>query len=188
MSAELFYLVGKPNNLKQELVSQLKERLSEDKDIIIPQVVTTDPEVAEGDNYIHVEENDFRLRDSMGMYCLKWSKKGHFYGVVADVVQRLNTGVDIVINGSFHNLEQAKTQFPNLNTVIIKKQGVSSQSSSNQYLIAEEEDVKLEWNDKDGDMYHPYVLSMLSEDNVEKGIEILIGLFAYDRKSLAKVI
>ena len=187
MSAELFYLVGKPNHIKQEFVSQLKEKLVNEVSIIVPDVYTTDKEVAEGENYIHLDERDFVLRQSMGMYCLNWEKKQQQYGVVADLIQRLNTGVDVILNGSLHNLEQATKQFPNINTVLIRKPGCRSSESVNQYLIAEDEEVRLEWSDSD-QMGHPYVLTLMSEESIDKAVEMLIGLVTYERKSFDKVV
>ena len=192
MNAELFCLVGKPNRLKQEFVSQLKEKLTYEPSIIVPEVYTTDEAVAEGDNYKHLDERDFNLRASMGMYSLGWEKNAHQFGISADIIQRLNTGVDVVVNGSLHNLEQATRLFPNINTVIIKKQGCGSRSdfskiNEHQYLIAENEDVKLEWSDAD-DMGHPYILTLMSEDDIEKAIEMLLSLISYERNYLDKVV
>lgn len=131
INTELFYLVGKPNRIKQALVTQLKERLENEASIIVPEVYTTDEEAAKGENYILLDERDFHLRQSMGMYCLNWKKNNQYYGVVADIIQRLNMGVDVVLNGSLHNLEQAMKQFPNLNTIIIQKQGCRDYKSAN---------------------------------------------------------
>ena len=119
MNAELFYLVGKPNGLKQKFVSQFKEKLTNEPSIVVPEVYTTDEVIAEGDNYKYLQACDFNLRASMGMYSLSWGKNQHQYGISADIIQRLNTGIDVVVNGSLHNLEQATRQFPNINTVII---------------------------------------------------------------------
>lgn len=187
MSAELFYLVGKSNSLKQVLVAKLKERIRSEASIFIPDVYTTDEAVAEGENYKYLADCDFNLRHSMGMYCLSWEKNEHKYGVGADIIQRLNAGVDVVLNGSLRNIDQAAKQFPNLNTVLVKKQGHHFEKARNQYVIAEEDDVRLEWYDRD-DMGHPYVLTLESENSTDKAVNMLLNLVTYERGKLDEVI
>ena len=188
MSAEIFYLVGKPNHLKQELIYALRDKLNQETSITIPQVVTTDESVALSDNYEYVEERDFNLRNSMGMYCLTWEKNKYQYAVVADLIQRVNTGVDVILNGSMKNVQQARKQFPNLNIVVIKNQGGGYNVQPNQYLIAEEDEIKLEWHDSDDDMGQPYVLTMVNETSMNKAIEMLLNLVTYERNSYGKVV
>lgn len=188
MNAEIFYLVGKPNHLKQELIYAMKDRLSEETSVIIPQIVTTDEEVGQSDNYVYVDDRDYKLRNSMGMYCLTWEKNKSKYAVVADLIQRLNTGVDVILNGSMKNVEQARKQFPNLNIVVIKNQGCGNRMLPNQYLIAEDEDIKLEWHDSDDDMGQPYVLTIASDGSMDKAIDMLLNLVTYERSIYGKVV
>jgi len=183
MNAELFYLVGKPNRLKQAFVSQLKEKLTEDASILVPDVYTTDKSEADSGSYVYLDERDFNLRLSMGMYCLCWEKNQHHYGVIADVIQRINTGVDVLLSGSLHNVEQAKKLFPNMNIVQVAKQGCSPQKIVGHHLIAEDDGVRLEWSDND-DMGTPYVLTLSSEKDIPNAIEMLLALIVYEKKYL----
>jgi len=188
MNTELFYLVGNPNSLKQIFLSQLKEKLSNEASIIVPQVYTTDKVVAEDDNYIYLDERDFLLRESMGIYCLSWKVRNEYYGVGGDFEQRLNSGVDVILNGSLHNLDQATKHFPNLNVVMIKKQGGCVHDTTNQYLIADDDGVTLEWSSKHEDIGHPYILTLESDDNMEKAIEMFVNLVTYERNAFEKVV
>jgi len=188
MSAELFYLVGKPNRLKQALISVMRETLSDHRSIIVPQIYTTNKEGAESDNYCYVDERNFLLRESMGIYSLHWKKKDCYFGVSGDLTHRLNSGVDVILNGSIHNLEAATKQFPNLNAVIIQKQGNLIHRTVDYYPIAEDADVRLEWNSKDASMGHPYVLTLLSEDGMDRAKEMLLNLISYNRYNLEDVV
>ncbi len=158
-----------------------------DASIIVPDIFTTDEVVAGGENYLYLDICDFKLRQSVGMYCLSWERNGHHYGVVAEVIQRLNMGIDVVLNGSLRNLEQARKQFLNLNTVLIRMQGSCFDGIKSQCLIAEDDEVRLEWSDRD-DIGHPYVLTLNSENSIEKAVKMLLTLILYDRKSLDQAI
>lgn len=187
MSAELYYLVGKPNSLKQALVSELRNTLAEKTDILVPEVYTTDEVQAESENYIHIDERNFLLRESMDVYCMSWEKNGHYYGFSGDLIQRLNSGVDIILNGSFHSLDQAKKQFPGINTVMIKRQNKVSSDNEN-YLIAEDDEVRLEWDSQDAKFGHPYVLTLMSDDGMQNALDMLSTLITYNRNCLQYVV
>jgi len=184
MNAELYYLVGKPNSLKQDLVSVLRKSLSGHSDIVIPEVFTTDKVMAEGDNYTYIDERNFSLRQSMDLYCLTWEKKGHLFGVNGDLSQRLNSGTDIILNGSMHNLEQAKKLYPNINTIVVRKHNAKNTPTGNDYLIAEDDEVRLEWESQDVRFGHPYMLTLMSEHCMENAIEMILSLVIYNRNCL----
>lgn len=184
MNAELYYLVGKPNSLKQALVSVLRKSLTGQSDIIIPKVYTTDKVAAEGDNYSYIDERNFLLRQSMDLYGLSWEKKGHFYGVNGDFSQRLESGVDIILNGSLLNFEQAKKLCPNMNTIVVRKQKSDGDNDRCEYLIAENDEVKLEWECQDTKFGHPYVLTLMSDQCMGNAIEMILSLVIYNRNCL----
>ena len=184
MSAELYYLVGKPNSLKQDLISVLRKSLSNQPGIIVPEIFTTDKLVAENDNFIYVDERNFRLRQSMDLYSLSWVKKDQLYGVNGDLTHRLNSGADVILNGSLHNLDQVKYLYPNVNTIVIKNLTDGDESDNDNYLIAENDEVKLEWESKDKGLGHPYVLTLMSGHCMENAIEMILSLIIYNRNSL----
>lgn len=184
MNAELYYLVGKPNSLKQSLVSVLRESLSGHSSIMVPQIFTTDELVATTDNYTYIDERNFLLRQSMDIFTLSWEKKGHLYGVSGDLSQRLNSGVDVILNGSLHNQTQARNHFPNLSTVLIQKYNGNKNQSDSCYLIAEDDEVTLEWDSQDTKMGQPYVLTLMSDHGMDKALEMMLTLVTYNRNCL----
>jgi len=184
MNAELYYLVGKPNSLKQSLVSVLRESLSGQSSVLVPEVYTTDEAVAKSENYIYIDQRNFLLRKSMDIYSLSWEKKGQLFGVSGDLSQRLNSGVDVILNGSLHNLDQAKSLYPNINTVLIQKQSKEKVRSDSYYLIAEDDEVTLEWDSQGENMGHPYVLTLMSGHGMDKALEMMLTLITYNRNCL----
>ena len=184
MSAELYYMVGKPNSLKQSLISVLRESLSGQSSILVPEIYTTDEIVAKSTNYTYIDERNFLLRQSMDIYSLSWEKKDHLYGVSGDLSQRLNSGVDIILNGSLHNQVQARSQFPNLNTVLIQKYNSKIKQDKDCYLIAEDDEVTLAWDSQNTKMGQPYVLTLMSDHGMEKALEMMLTLVTYNRNCL----
>ena len=184
MNAELYYLVGKPNSLKQSLISVLRESLSGQSSILVPEIYTTDKTVVKSVNYTYIDKRNFLLRQSMDIYSLSWEKKGHLYGVSGDLSQRLNSGVDIILNGSLHNQTQARNQFSNLNTVLIQKYNSKNKHDENCYLIAEDDEVMLAWNSQDTKMGQPYVLTLMSDHGMDKALEMLLTLVTYNKNCL----
>jgi len=178
MNAELFYLVGKPNSLKQLFVEELKLRVLENLNIFVPDVYTTNPSLIDASNYKYIDERDFSLRSSMGMYCLDWKCKDAYFGVSGDLYHRLNNGVSVVLNGSVHNVEDATAQFPNMNTLVIEKQ--NNRRLSNNTLIAENDDVVLEWSEHETELGYPYILSMPGEEQMGSAVELFLNLINYE--------
>ncbi|MDH5258619.1 MAG: hypothetical protein OEX07_11445, partial [Gammaproteobacteria bacterium] len=119
---------------------------------------------------------------------LTWTKNNCFYAVGADLIQRLHTGIDVILNGSLHNLEEATKQFPNLNTVLVQKEGSIVREQSNRYLITEDDEVKLEWSDQETDLGHPYILTLQSEHSMDNAVDMLISLVTYEKSCLDKVV
>ena len=184
MNAELYYLVGKPDALKQSMASVLRQSLSEISSVFIPEIFTTDDEISENENYRYIDERNFRLRQSMDVYSLSWKKQGHFFGVNGDISQRLNSGVDVVINGSFHNLKQARQQFPNINIVLIRREHVAIKKH---YLIAEDDEVRLEFDGNKGEMGFLYMLTMMSGHGMGNALDMLLMLISNNRSYLKNV-
>jgi len=184
MNAELYYLVGKPNSQKQSLISVLRESLSGQSSILVPEIYTTDEVVATGENYLYIDERNFLLRQSMDIYSLSWEKKGQLYGVSGDLSQRLNSGIDIILNGSLHNEAKARNQFPNLNTVLIQKYNSKKKHDESCYLIAEDDEVTLAWDSQNTKMGQPYVLTLMSDHGMEKALEMMLTLVTYNRNCL----
>jgi len=184
MNGELYYLVGKPNTLKQSLVSVLRKSLSDQSDIIVPEIYTTDETVAKCENYIYIDERNFLLRQSMDLYSLSWEKNESFYGVSGDLSQRIASGADVILNGSLHNLSRAKLLFPSISIVFIKKQAADEFDVEGRYLIAEHDEVKLEWDEKDFKLGQPYVLTLMSDHCMENAIEMILSLVTHNRDCL----
>lgn len=185
MKSTLYYLIGQPNTLKQGVISAVRASQSLGSPIIIPEIYTTDPKVAAGNNYSYIDKRNFILRKSMGFYSLSWEKNSMSYGVNGDVNQRLNSGYDVILNGSFDNIFEAKKSFPDLSTVLIRNFFSCSDQSD---LIAEDDDVRLERMFSNRGAVYSYILTVMSAHGMHNALAMLNSLFAYNRRQLERVI
>jgi len=185
MNSEIYYIVGAPNSLKQVLISVLRETLSPDTKAIVPVVFTTDQSIAESENYQFIDERNFLLRQSMGMYSLSWKRKNEQYGIEGDIQQRQHSGCDIIINGSLSNLSVARRLYPEMNIILIR--GCQS-NQSNYPIIAEDDEVRLEMSTDDLSMGFPFILTVMSLHGMANAVDMLLMLIKYNNLELKKAV
>jgi len=188
VKGEIYYLIGKPNHLKHELLNSLTHLSESYASCTVFQTFTTSDVIAKDGHFEYLDEVDFKLRQSMDMFSLYWEKNGMFYGISGEVSEYLNKGINVVINGSLHNVEQASKLFPQMNVIMVKKQKPSSELAMEGYPLIIDEDVQLEWVNNVNGIYCPYVLTLLEDNAQEKAAELLIKLIEYNESYLDKVI
>ena len=188
VKGEIYYLIGKPNHLKHELFKSLTRLGKSNVSCMVFQTFTTSDAIVNDGGFEYLDETDFKVRHSMDMFSLYWEKSGVFYGVGSEISDYLNKGVNIVINGSLHNVEQASKLFPQMNVIMVKKQKPGSELALEGYPLIIDEDVQLEWVNNVNGIYCPYVLTLLEDDAQQKAAELLIKLIEYNESYLDKVI
>lgn len=182
MQSEIYYVIGKPACLKHEFFNRLWQASQDVEFIKIPRLFTTNPALMDLDNIFHIDERDFELRDSMGIYCLSWKKADHFYGICGEGAQWAQNGYSVVINGSLHNLEQALKVFPEINVVMLRMESVDELATSN--LLIEADDAHLEWVPSLNGISCPYVLNLLDQGATTTASQLLVELLEYNRRSV----
>lgn len=179
MKAEIYYVIGKPASLKHEFFNKL-HAVSQDEDFLrIPRLFTTDPTLQTLDNIYYIDERDFELRHSMGIYCLNWEKSGYKYGVCGEGAQWVQNGYSVVVNGSLHNLDQALRTFPELNVVLLRQEGEDELIVGN--TLIESDVARLDWVNSVNGICCPYVLSIVEADAVTRASQLLLELIEYNR-------
>jgi len=187
-SGELYYLIGKPNQIKNDLLYSLNKLTKQEKLINIQKTVTTDEYLKDHSQYSFVTESDFNLRKRMGLYCLDWTKKGHSFGISGEISPLLNKGVNVLLNGSFQNVMQAVKQFPLLNVIMIKSQTTENSHNTEGYPLLEDDGVSLEWVAHANGVYCPYVLTMIEHGVTDKAAELIIDFTMSEQVSLDKAV
>lgn len=182
MQGEIYYIVGNPAHLKSEFFN-LFNRASQDIEILrIPRLFTTDQALVEMENVYYVDERDFELRNSMGIYCLTWKKAEHSYGVCGEGAQWAQNGYSVVINGSLHNVEKALKIFPSANVVMLRLEDESKALSTNTLL--EVENASLTWVNSANRVDCPYILNLYHQEAMNDAVELLIEFITYNRQAM----
>jgi ribose 1,5-bisphosphokinase len=109
--ANLYYLVG-PSGVGKD---SLLEALHEDPEISglhVARRYITRPARRGDDHHIEIDANEFDRRERDGDFLFAWPSHGFSYAVDASLLERLNGGEDVVVNGSRAYLHQALEILP----------------------------------------------------------------------------
>lgn len=108
MSGKLFYLMGASGSGKDALLQGCRHRLQHSHQAFIAHRYITRAADAGGENHIHLTESEFQLRINTQMFALHWASHGHLYGIGKEVEIWVNSGINVIINGSREYLPQAQ--------------------------------------------------------------------------------
>ena len=187
-SGELYYLIGKPNLLKHSILQHITASMQNDCSVLVAKTNTTNDAFVNDPNYCVISESDFGLRNSMGLYCLNWQKKGHNYGIGGEIQQLINRGNNVLLNGSLQNIEQALKLFPLMNVVMIKYETKPDSGRNDGYSIVENDGARLDWISEANGVYGPFVLTAFDENAHQSVAELLLKFVLFDPSKLDKAV
>ena len=81
--------------------------------------VITRPESAGGEPFEGVTETEFAMREALGRFALVWRAHGLSYGIPRIELEPLNSGRDVIFNGSRTAMVQAARIFPQLRVIVV---------------------------------------------------------------------
>jgi ribose 1,5-bisphosphokinase len=111
MSGKLFYLMGASGSGKDSLLQGCRQKLEHSHKAFIAHRYITRAADAGGENHIHLTESEFKLRIETGMFAMHWPSHGHLYGIGKEVEVWVESGLNVIINGSREYLPSAMKQF-----------------------------------------------------------------------------
>ena len=182
MNAEMYYVIGKPAYLKYDFFHYLSVASETHSYLRIPRLFTTDEQFESLDNTYIIDERDFNLRDSLGIYCLTWKKGGHYFGICAEGAQWVHNGYSVVMNGSFANVSQALKVFPEMNVILLRSVGDEDTSIGNRLL--ESDGARLDWVDSANGVCCPYILSFSEGAGIQSASQLLTEFIGYNHNSV----
>lgn len=182
MNGEIYYVVGRPAYLKYEFFNALSAVAEKQSFLRIPRLFTTCPTIRESEHAFKIDERDFDLRDSMGIYSLSWETNGFKFGICAEGSQWIQNGHSVVINGSLHNLNQAMKLWPELNVVLLRLEDQLESAVDN--ILIESDQARLDWVDSASGICCPYILSITDDSGVDDASQLLLDFIRYSRNSM----
>ncbi|GAA3547604.1 ribose 1,5-bisphosphokinase [Zobellella aerophila] len=108
-TGRLFYVMGPSGAGKDSFMRAVRERWGDR--LLVAHRYITRAASAGGENHIELSDEEFRLRQSLGLFALSWEANGHHYALGCELERWLGSGVDVMVNGSRAYLPQAQARF-----------------------------------------------------------------------------
>lgn len=105
----LIWLVGPSGSGKDSLLLALRECAPER--VIVAHRYITRSASAGGENHIALSEHEFRRRRDYGLFALDWQAHQFYYGLGIEIDRWLESGLDVVVNGSRLHLNAARQRY-----------------------------------------------------------------------------
>lgn len=116
----LFYVIGPSGSGKDSLMNYARQQVAGEQAVLFAHRYITRPMDAGGENHVELTVAEFQTRRSLGLFALDWQSHQNDYGIGIELVQWLNAGANVVVNGSRAYLPTATERFPALRVVLIE--------------------------------------------------------------------
>lgn len=113
----LIYLVGPSGAGKDSLLSWVGERLPPGAPVCFARRVITRPPQAGGEQHVPASVREFASYVAEGAFAMHWKANGDRYGIERGIVDQLDAGLTVLVNGSRAYLPKARIAFPALEVV-----------------------------------------------------------------------
>lgn len=110
----LVAVVGPSGVGKDSLIGAAKAALADAPSVRFVRRMITRPADEAGENHMPVSSGDFGQLEKAGAFAVSWEAHGLKYGVPASVLDDLDAGRLVVVNGSRSALERFQAVFPRL--------------------------------------------------------------------------
>ena len=117
MRGHLFVILGPSGAGKDSLIQALSHSSI---NLHCAQRVITRPSHGESEDYESVSFEDFKTLSRQDAFLFSWQAHGLFYGIRRDILEILEGGNHVILNGSRGALNKMRTQYPNLHAIFIK--------------------------------------------------------------------
>ncbi|AYF87879.1 phosphonate metabolism protein/1,5-bisphosphokinase (PRPP-forming) PhnN [Pseudomonas sp. JS3066] len=118
MKGRLIYLIGPSGSGKDSLLDAVRERSDAQGCRVARRVITRSAE-AKGELAEAVSPEAFAEREERGEFAMSWYANGLSYGIPRLIDDWLETGDDVLVNGSRGYLPEARRRYPHLLAVLL---------------------------------------------------------------------
>ncbi|MEA9976509.1 MULTISPECIES: phosphonate metabolism protein/1,5-bisphosphokinase (PRPP-forming) PhnN [unclassified Pseudomonas] len=118
MAGRLIYLIGPSGSGKDSLLDAARDPLSAQGCRIVRRVITRSAE-AVGEAAQAVSVDQFIAMQAEGEFALNWQANGLHYGIPSEINTWLDSGLDVLVNGSRAHLAQARQRYPDLLALLL---------------------------------------------------------------------
>lgn len=118
MKGRLIYLIGPSGSGKDSLLDAVRELASTHGLRVARRVITRSAE-AKGELAEAVGVEEFAQREAGGDFAMSWFANGLSYGISRSIDDWLESGDDVLVNGSRGYLPEARRRYPHLLAVLL---------------------------------------------------------------------
>jgi len=118
--SKLFYVIGASGAGKDTLMNYARTKINGEKPVVFAHRYITRLPDAGGENHVYLTVEEFKLRSEAGFFSLFWESHGKYYGVGTEINNWLNTGHNVVVNGSRQYLPRAQQLYPDMLVILIE--------------------------------------------------------------------
>jgi ribose 1,5-bisphosphokinase len=108
----LVYVVGPSGTGKDSLLAWVRERVAPEAGVVFARRTITRAAHTGDENHIPVSATQFELKRAQGAFAMCWRANGHSYGIGNEILDWLDRGSTVVVNGSREYLPEARALFP----------------------------------------------------------------------------
>lgn len=114
----LYFLVGSSGVGKDSALELIKKLDFEGKKpVLVAHRYITRAVRQDDENHIELTHADFKIRKQSELFLFHWKSHGYQYGIGREVLNWLDVGHDVIINGSRKYIYQAQQIYPNLKII-----------------------------------------------------------------------
>lgn len=132
MKGCLVYIVGASGSGKDTLLNGVRKSGGLAGEVIVAHRYITRPNKPGAESHVELGHDDFEVRQKHGLFSLSWSAHGNHYGIGCEIDSWMESGFDVLVNGSRKYLSEVEKKYPD---VLVIKIAVDS-SILKQRLIA----------------------------------------------------
>ncbi|MFH6598101.1 phosphonate metabolism protein/1,5-bisphosphokinase (PRPP-forming) PhnN [Ectopseudomonas khazarica] len=119
MQGRLIYLMGPSGSGKDSLLQAARAPLEAHGCRFARRVITRSAESV-GEDAVGVTPAEFERLEGEGAFALSWRANGLAYGIPVEIDAWLDSGQDVLINGSRGHLEAARQRYPQLLAILLR--------------------------------------------------------------------
>ncbi len=116
---KLFYVIGPSGAGKDSLMHFARQQLNGQFPTVFAHRYITRSAEAGGENYISLSPEEFRMKKALGHFAMHWHSHGNDYGIGKEINYWLESGCQVVVNGSRGYLPEASLLYPQMQVVLV---------------------------------------------------------------------
>jgi ribose 1,5-bisphosphokinase len=128
---KLYYIIGASGAGKDTLINYARTQIDGNENVIFAHRYITRPPFTGSENHISLSKEEFQQRVKANLFALHWASHGNFYGIGREINTWIESGFNVVVNGSREYLPVARQRYPGMEVVLI----TASEEVINQRLV-----------------------------------------------------